>query len=139
MALTLKNGTCHGTATAKNVTRTRWKRKPRWVQTEYQNSLHFSLALKSHKYQEVPEKISWASTLWDKSRSKSILTCPEAPVEEKRERKKKRINGENSAEFNLKSVSITKNDTNQLLLDHAKATPLPVILPSLSKPLFSPA
>jgi len=55
------------------------------------------------------------------------------------EEKKRRIRAKNSAEFNLNSVSITKNDTNQLLLDHAKATPLPVILPLLSKPLFSPA
>lgn len=46
---------------------------------------------------------------------------------------------ENPAEFNLNSVSITQNDTNQPLLDHAKATLLPAIPSLLSKPLFSSA
>lgn len=50
-----------------------------------------------------------------------------------------REKGENPAEFNLNSVSITENDTNQPLLDHAKATLLPAIPSLLSKPLFSSA
>lgn len=52
---------------------------------------------------------------------------------------RKREKGENPAEFNLNSVSITQNDTNQPLLDHAKATLLPAIPSLLSKPLFSSA
>lgn len=50
----------------------------------------------------------------------------------KRERK-------SCAEFNLSSVSITQNDTNQPLLVHAEASLLPVIPSLLSKPLFSSA
>lgn len=52
---------------------------------------------------------------------------------------KERERGENPAEFNLNSVSITQNDTNQPLLDHAEATLLPEIPSLLSKPLFSSA
>lgn len=52
---------------------------------------------------------------------------------------KGREKGENPAEFHLSSVSIIQNDTNQPLLDHAKATLLPAIPSLLSKPLFSSA
>lgn len=52
---------------------------------------------------------------------------------------KQRERGENPAGFNLNSVSITQNDTNQPLLDHAKDTLLPAIPSLLSKPLFSSA
>ena len=69
----------------------------------------------------------------------SVSSMQRGNRENERENCMGRERGENPAEFNLNSVSITQNDTNQPLLDHAKATLLLAIPSLLSKPLFSSA